>query len=227
VVKVTGDWGLEMDIQGFGEEADASSPEITASLVDDQPIASPKNFQSNSDPFQKGWEYLNQMRQLTPEPGMIELSDDISDRIRICTWIGDHIDEINLELRDCLEICHQCFPVTERQKIKIFAAPLASRFGIDGLCNILLDPIVIFIDVGRVGSQDWLSLVVHEYAHAHLKSPGHDRRFLGVLTHLCLGIGFAPPLCDSEMDREAIAALLRNWPHCTPTPDPLAFWQGQ
>ena len=214
-----------MDIQGFGEEASGSSPEIAASLAD-EPIAIPENGQSNSDPFQKGWEYLNQMRQLTPEPGMIELSDDISDRIRICTWVGDRIDGINLELRDCLEICHQCFAVTERQKIKIFAAPLASRFGIDGLCNILLDPVAIFIDVGRVRSQDWLSLVVHEYAHAHLKSPGHDRRFLQVLTHLCLGIGLAPPVCDSEMDPEAIAALLRNWPHCTPTPDPLAFWQG-
>lgn len=223
MVNVTGDWGLKIDPQQFGEDeaaSSASSPEIAAPKREDEPRA-------NSDPFQRGWEYLDRLRQLSPEPGMIELSDDISDRIRICTWIGDRIDGINLELRDCLEACHQCFPPADRQNIQIFAAPLADRFGIDGLCNILLDPIAIFIDVGRVAPADWLSLVVHEYAHAHLKSPGHDRRFWTVLTHLCLGIGFAPPVWSSEMDRLAIAAQLRNWPHCTPTPNPLAFWQGK
>lgn len=224
---MTGDWGLEIDIEQFGEDASASSPEITEYCTDDPAIAMTQMVNPPLDPFQRGWEYLDQMRQLTPEPGMIELSDDISDRIRICTWIGDHIDGINLELADCLEACHQCFPVADRQKIQIFAAPLASRFGIDGLCNIWLDPIAILIDVGRVGSEDWFSLVVHEYAHAHLKSPGHDRRFLEVLTHLCLGIGIIPPVWSPEMNPLAIASLLRNWPHCTPTPNPLAFWQGE
>ena len=210
---MTVDWGLEIDAQQFGENGEASPGTLGIANL-------------NLDPFQRGWEYLDMLRQLTPESNMIELSDDISDRIRICTWIGDRIDSINLELTDCLEACHQCFPKANRQNIKIFAAPLASRYGIDGLCNIWLDPIVIFIDVGRVSSEDWLSLVVHEYAHAHLKSPGHDRRFLEVLTHLCLGIGLAPPVPAPEMDRAAISSL-RNWPHCNSTPNPLAFWQGK
>ncbi|WP_354635913.1 hypothetical protein [Planktothricoides raciborskii] len=188
---------------------------------------------TNSDSFQRGWQYLDRVRQLTPEPGIISLNPETGFleetrflHTRICTWIGDHIDAINLELTDYLEACHQCFPVAHRQNIQIFAAPLASRFGIDGLCNILLDPIAILIDVGRVNPEDWLGLVVHEYAHAHLKSPGHDRRFLEVLTHLCLGLGLVPPVCSFDSDRSVNSAHLRNWPHCSSTANPLAFWLG-
>lgn len=224
---MTGDWGLKIDPQQFGDDAEVSSLLRTEAAAENEAISPTRIPNTNSDSFQRGWEYLDRMRQLTPEQGMIELGDDISDRIRICTWIGDRIDAINLELTDCLEACHQCFSPADRQNIKIFAAPLASRLGIDGLCNILLDPIVIFIDVGRVASENWLSLVVHEYAHAHLKSPGHERRFLQVLTHLCLGIGFAPPVSSPAIDDEAICAQLRNWPHCSATSNPLDFWQGK
>ena len=225
---MTRDWGLKIDPQKFGDRAEVSSLPIEQAVAEHPATIAPTKIpHTTSDSFQRGWEYLDRIRQLTPEPGMIELSDEISDRIRICTWIGDRINAINLELTDYLEACHQCFSPADRQNIQIFAAPLASRFGIDGLCNIFLDPIVIFIDVGRVASEHWLSLVVHEYAHAHLKSPGHDRRFLEVLTHLCLGIGLVPPVWSPEMDPEAIASQLRNWPHCTPTSHPLDFWQGK
>jgi hypothetical protein len=228
VVNVIGDWGLEMNGQPLDRnpERNLVSPKNPVSEVASWELTSSN---TNPDPFQRGWQYLDRVRQLTPEPGMVELSDEISDRIRICTWIGDRIDGINLELTDYLEACHQCFPVAQRQNIQIFAAPLASRLGVDGLCNILLDPIAILIDVGRVKPEDWLGLVVHEYAHAHLKSPGHDRRFLEVLVHLCLGLGLVPPVCAAswELDPAANSVQLRNWPHCTSTPNPLAFWQGK
>jgi len=221
---VIGDWGLEMNGQPL--DSNLRNPVSWRNRVSEVASWQLTSSNTNPDPFQRGWQYLDRVRQLTPEPGMVELSDEISDRIRICTWIGDRIDGINLELTDYLEACHQCFPVAQRQNIQIFAAPLASRLGVDGLCNILLDPIAILIDVGRVNPEDWLGLVVHEYAHAHLKSPGHDRRFLEVLTHLCLGLGLVPPVCSFDSDRAVNSAHLRNWPHCSSTANPLAFWLG-
>lgn len=179
-----------------------------------------------SDPFVRGSEYLNGLRQKALTPDAIAGGEDIIDRIRICTWIGEHIETLNQELAECLCACHQCFPVQDRRAIEIFAAPIAPEFGIDALCNILLDPVVILIDVGRTAPADWLSIVVHEYAHAHLKSPGHDRPFFEVLTHLCLGLGLPPPVVEG-MDPQTMEATLRNWPHCGSTADSLAFWMGR
>lgn len=178
-----------------------------------------------ADPFVRGSDYLNAVRQLALDPGMIQVGEEIANRIRICTWIGQHIDAINLELNACLDTCHQCFQADLRREMHIWAAPLASDLGVDGLCNILLDPVVILIDVGRIDPADWLSIVVHEYVHAYLKSPGHDRHFLAVLTHLCLGLGLEPPVVEG-MDRVRMEAVLRNWPHCGSRKDPLTFWIG-
>ncbi len=181
---------------------------------------------ASTDPFIRGSDYLRAARQLALQPGTIDVAEDIGSRIRICTWIGSNIDAINAELRTCLEACHSCFHPQERREMQILAAPLAEGLGVDGFCNILTEPRAIVIDVGRIYPQDWLSIVAHEYAHAHLGFPGHDRRFFAVLVHLCLGLGLEPPQVDefSEGDRET---WLRNWPHCTARPDPLAFWRGQ
>ncbi len=179
-----------------------------------------------SEPFIRGAEYLKAVRQLVLEPTMIDVTDDINERIRICTWIGEHIDEINAKLNDYLNACHQCFYPEQRRSMRILAAPLASSFGIDALCNILLDPITLVIDVGQVGPADWLSIVVHEYAHAHLKAPGHDQQFLTVISHLCLGLGLEPPKPEGENDGQGMESWLRKWPYCNATPDPLAFWRG-
>lgn len=174
-----------------------------------------------SDPFVRGYEYLNGVRQLALEPDMVDISDNPIVRDRIYCWIGHHIDSINAELNACLEACHGCFHPELRRPMQIWAAPLAQEFGIDGFCNILIDPTVILIDVGRIAPQDWLSIVVHEYAHGHLDSPGHDQRFFQVLSHLCLGLGLEPPVWQSDIE-----TYLRNWPHCPSMANPLAFWMG-
>ncbi|NER31595.1 MAG: hypothetical protein F6J89_29260 [Symploca sp. SIO1C4] len=148
-------------------------------------------------------------------PKGVALSD------RIYKWVGNHIDEINAELNAYLEACHSCFHEFARRPMRILAAPLAQNYGIDGLCNVSSNPVVILVDVGRTAPQDWLSIVVHEYAHAHLGVPGHDQRFFDVITHLCLGLGLEPP-----QPQPALEAYLRNWPHCASTANPLAFWMG-
>jgi hypothetical protein len=148
-------------------------------------------------------------------------------RDRLCAWIGTYVDTVNAELQACLEACHACFHPPERRSIQILATPLASRFGLDGLCNIEIDPVVILIDVGRVAPADWLKLVAHEYAHAHVGSPGHDRRFLTILEHLCLGLGLQPPFFSPEISLSEMEARLQNWPYCYSLPDPLAFWLGK
>lgn len=147
-------------------------------------------------------------------------------RDRICTWIGNYIDIVNARLNACLDACHECFYPEQRRPVHIFATPIAQRFGIDGFCNILVEPAVILIDVGRIAPQDWLSIVAHEYAHAHLGFPGHDQRFLAVMEHLCLGLGLEPPRCKPDMPLTEIETRLRNWPPYHSTQNPLAFWMG-
>ncbi|MBE9126854.1 hypothetical protein [Coleofasciculus sp. LEGE 07092] len=174
-----------------------------------------------AEPVVRGYQYLEAVSQLTLEPGMVDVSDNLKVRDRICTWIGNNIGVINAELNACLEACHGCFHPELRRPVQIWAVPIAQNFGIDGLCNILVDPTVILIDVGRIAPRDWLGIVVHEYAHAHLDSPGHDRRFFEVLSHLCLGLGLEPPIWQADLEM-----YLRNWPHCPSLANPLAFWMG-
>lgn len=182
-------------------------------------MGSEPSLLESADPFVRGWEYLQTARQLAPAGDVVAISDDIGLRIRICTWIGENISAVNQELADCLEACHQCFYPANRPQCRILAVPLASRLRLDALCNILVEPTTILIDVGRVPPPDWLAAVVHEYAHAYLKAPGHDRPFYDVLTHLCLGLGLSPPPL-------AVETLLRHWPPYHPPTDPRAFWLG-
>lgn len=181
---------------------------------------------ASPDPFIRGSDYLRAVRQLAVEPGMIDVTEDIDLRIRICTWIGNNIDAINAELQTCLEACHSCFHPQERREMQILAAPLAEGLGVDAFCNITAEPSALIIDVGRIYPQDWLSIVAHEYAHAHLGHPGHERDFLAVLVHLCLGLGLEPPQVE-KFNQSERSDWLRNWPHCTPRPHSLAFWCGQ
>jgi hypothetical protein len=178
-------------------------------------------FCLSSDPFVRGYKYLNAVRQLVFNPAMVGVTDHMEERDRICTWIGLHIDTINAELNACLDVCHNCFHAELRRPMQILATPLAQEFGIDGFCNIQVNPVVILIDVGRTSPQDWLRIVVHEYAHAHLGSPGHDQRFFAIIAHLCLGLGLEPPMWQPDLEN-----YLRNWPHCASRVNPLAFWMG-
>ncbi|GAB4204747.1 MAG: hypothetical protein Fur006_60210 [Coleofasciculaceae cyanobacterium] len=175
----------------------------------------------NAIPIVKGYQYLSAVRQLALEPEMIDVTDDIRESEYIYTWIGYHINAINAQLHAYLEACHGCFHPEQRRPMQILATPIAQEYGIDGLCNIRVNPTVILIDVGRTAPQDWLSIVVHEYAHAHLGSPGHDVRFFNIVSHLCLGLGLEPPQWQPNME-----TYLRNWPPCTSRANPLAFWMG-
>ncbi len=176
---------------------------------------------SHAFEFVRGYQYLNAVRQLALEPEMIDVTDNRTESERICTWIGYHIEAINAQLNAYLEACHGCFHPEHRRPMQILATPLAQQYGIDGLCNILVSPTVILIDVGRTAPEDWLSIVVHEYAHAHLRSPGHDVRFFNTISHLCLGLGLEPPHWQPDME-----TYLRNWPPCASRANPLTFWMG-
>lgn len=175
-----------------------------------------------SDPFAQGLDYLYEMQRFAIDPALINLLDHSSDRIPVCTWIGHHITSVNAELTVCLQACHDCFHLWQQRPMQIFAVPLSPALRIDGFCNLQTDPITILIDVGRVVPDDWLALVVHEYAHAHAGSPGHHEDFVKILEHLCLGLGLEPP--PAALSQQEI---LRSWPYCHPTKDPLAFWRGQ
>jgi hypothetical protein len=177
---------------------------------------------TSTDPFTRGLDYLYGVRSLALEADMVNLVYDLNQRIPICTWIGEHIDVVNAQLNAHLQTCHACFHPWEQRPIQIFAAPLAQSFGIDGLCNLQTSPITILIDVGRVVADNWLQLVAHEYAHAHVGFPGHHEQFARSLAHLCLGLAIALPL-----DRSNQEDGLRFYPDCLSTQDPLAFWQGK
>lgn len=164
---------------------------------------------------------MHGVQRLAPEPNMVDIIPHQRGRIPICAWIGNHISAINAELNACLQACHDCFHPWQQRSIQIFAVPLATAFGIDGICNLTTQPITILVDVGRVVPQHWLRLVVHEYAHAHVGSPGHHAEYFSVLSHLCLGVGL-------EFAGSALTeAQMRRFPPYLTNADPLSFWRGQ
>lgn len=170
----------------------------------------------------RGLDYLYGVRSLAVEPDLISLVFEQAQRTPICTWIGQHIEAVNAQLNIYLQACHDCFHAWEQPTVQIFAAPLAQSFGLDAICNFQVQPLTLLIDVGRVEPKDWLRLVVHEYAHAHAGSPGHHYQFARSLTHLCLGLGIAPPRTEPGMED-----VLRFYPNCAQTEDPLKFWRGE
>ena len=180
----------------------------------------------SSDAFTKGLHYLQRMQQLALEPEMVDVMYNLRDRSTICTWIGQHIDAINAELYGHLLACYGCFYAQNRPAIQVLAVPLSPTLGIDAQCNILARPITILIDVGRVAAPDWLAIVAHEYAHAHVGHPGHSAEFCAVLSHLCLGLGLEPPPAQPDLSAAAYTTALQSWPYCRSLADPLAFWRG-
>lgn len=177
---------------------------------------------TSDDPFTRGLDYLYGVRSLALDPEMVDVVHDLEQRIPICTWIGEHIDVVNTQLNAYLQACHDCFHPWEQRTIQILTAPLAQSFGIDGLCNLHTYPITILIDTGRIVPEDWLLLVIHEYAHAHAGSPGHHQQFAESLAHLCLGLKIAPLSWQPGIEFH-----LRFYPDYRATSDPLAFWRGE
>ncbi|MGA7933795.1 MAG: hypothetical protein WCA35_09630 [Kovacikia sp.] len=169
----------------------------------------------------RGLEYLRRVEQLTLEPGMVDIFDNLRDQQVVCQWIGEHIPRVNSRLNQCLQACHDCIHPQKRRLMQIFAIPLAQSLQLDGVCNIETQPVTILIDVGRVPYSDWVAVVAHEYAHAHLGKPGHDAYFAQVLTHLCLGLNLQPPVWEIGMESQ-----LQYWPPYEPVLDPLAFWRS-
>ncbi len=179
------------------------------------------NYPAKSDAFTRGCNYLRMVQRFAIEPKMVDVMDNLRDRIPICNFIGNNIDTINTQLGVYLDACHECFHPQKRKHIRILATPLAQSLGIDGVCNIFTTPVTIFVDVGRVVPQNWLHIVAHEYAHAHLGESGHSQKFATILSHVCLGLGLEPPYQQPGME-----AYLRSWPYCQSTRDPLSFWIG-
>jgi hypothetical protein len=174
-----------------------------------------------TEKYRVGVQYLQRIQLLLPAPHMIDVMDNVRDRVSICNWIGDQIESVNSSLQAHLNACHDCFDPLSRKSINIFAVPFASSVRLDGFCNINTIPTTILVDVGRVKPADWLALVAHEYAHAHLGYPGHDREYANVLSHLCLGLGFPQPSTIPD-DRS-----LYYWPPYLEPIDPLYWWRGE
>ncbi len=181
------------------------------------------NVGQQTQAYQDGVEYLAQIAAVLPDRQPIDVMANVRDRISICTWIGRSIGVVNLRLQAHLRACDECFKPLDRRSIQIFAVPLAASMRLDGFCNILTNPISIFVDVGRVAPPDWLALVAHEYAHAHRGAAGHDREYAKILSHLCLGLGLGLPVQSSTQTESSLA----YWPPYQPTIDPLAFWRGE
>ena len=154
-------------------------------------------------------------------PQTIDVIENLRDRVSIYNWIGKQIATVNRSLQAHLNACDECFNPGDRRSIQIFAVPFASSIQLDGFCNINTTPTTILVDVGRVAPPDWLALVAHEYAHAHLGYPGHERAYAEVLSHLCLGLGFAQPSLIPD-DRS-----IHSWPPYIAAIDPLAWWRGE
>jgi hypothetical protein len=171
--------------------------------------------------YQQGIEYLDKIAAILPDPQMVDVMANLRDRVFICTWVGRSIDLVNLRLQAHLRACDECFRPIDRRSIQIFAVPLAGSMRLDGFCNITTEPTSILVDVGRVAPPDWLALVAHEYAHAHLGVAGHDAEYAKILSHLCLGLGL--PVRQGT----APASNLACWPPYRSTIDPLAFWRGE
>ncbi len=186
--------------------------------------------QAQTQAYQAGVNYLQQISALLPvggkpapveNPQMVDIMTNLRDRVSVCTWIGQSIGVLNLQLQSYLRACDECFNEIDRRSIQIFAVPFAASIRLDGFCNLATTPISILVDVGRVAPTDWLALIAHEYAHAHLGYAGHDLEYAKILNHLCLGLGL-PVLSSIQSE-----ANLLYWPPYQPTIDPLAFWRGE
>ncbi|WP_448561660.1 hypothetical protein [Trichothermofontia sp.] len=175
---------------------------------------------TRTDAFSRGLDYLYGLCRLALLPDLIGLVEDRGGRVPICTWIGTHIDAVNAQLDIYAQACHACFLLWEQPAFQVLATPLAPSCRVDGVCNLKTQPMTRLIDVGRVVPADWWRLVVHEYAHAYVRSLGHHAAFARSLTHLCLSLGLTSP--DGWVDGDRLKA----YPPYRSTPDPLAFWRG-
>lgn len=182
------------------------------------PTAGETTGDGRSQAYRQGLQYLQTVKPLALDPAMVDVLHQPCDSEAIVAWIGTQQHWLNAHLQAHLQACHECFHPPARPRVQLFAVPLSAAFGLDGLCNYATQPLTLLLDLGRVVPHHWRRLVIHEYAHAQVGTPGHHDRFGAALTQLCLGLGLELPPSDPT--------LWCHWPLCQPTADPLAFWRG-
>jgi hypothetical protein len=165
-------------------------------------------------------QYLQFVQGFELESGMVNLF--LREKDVVYPRLLDRIDWLNYQMRLHLQACQDCLFSENQRSVQILAAPLEPRLHIDGFCDIRANPITIVVDPGRIDSQDWLGLVVHEYAHAVTGTVGHGPKFAAILQHLCLGLGLMATHPDLLTEQQ-----LCSYPPCRQTADPLAFWLSQ
>jgi hypothetical protein len=165
--------------------------------------------------------YLEVVRDIALNPGWIGLDDTITQPMQAFNWMGQQIHRLNQSLHHILEEGLACFEPGQLPPVQIFAAPMLSSVGVDGFCNLAVQPITLIVDPSRVMAADWPHLVVHELAHSLVRSAGHGAAFCDRLSFLCLAMDLPcpPPNCRN-------ADVLRYWPPCRPNPDQAIFWLG-
>jgi hypothetical protein len=178
--------------------------------------------------FERGLEYLYALRVLLPLPDLIDLMLWPHYR-HSAAWIGANLAAWNAQLAILLAQCHQAVAPAEPPQIRLCAAPLAARFGLDGLCcwPTASSGALILLDLGTLHAQDWLLLLVHEYAHALCGRPGHDALFQQRLTALCLSLNLD---LDLSQDLSLNLSQTASWstrPAYPRSPDRLSFWLGE
>jgi hypothetical protein len=165
-------------------------------------------------------QYLQFVQGFELEPGMVNLF--LREKDLVYPRLVERIDWLNYQMRLHLQDCQDCLFPENQRSVQILAAPLDPRLQIDGFCDIRAHPITIVVDPGRIDSQDWLGLVVHEYAHAITGTVGHGPKFGAILQHLCLGLGLVATHPELLTEQQ-----LCSYPPCRQTSDPLAFWLSQ
>jgi len=196
---------------------------LTGSLST-RPLYMATNWQADQpedvDVGRKAAQYLSVIRDLAVNPYWIGLSDTGADCSFALEWIETHIGSINRELGQILLEGLNCFHADQRPDIQIFAAPILPRAGVDGFCNLKVQPITLIVDPSRVVCPDWHKLVIHELAHGIARSAGHGGFFRAALTHLCLAFDLPEPPTGAD-------ELLQTWPPYNVNTDRTAFWHIQ
>lgn len=172
---------------------------------------------NGEEPGFRAARYLQIIRDLAVNPYWIGLSDQGVDCSQALKWIGHHVGEINHQLEAILQECLTCFHPDQRPETQIFAAPILSKAGIDGFCNLNVTPVTLIVDPGRVMCPDWYKLVIHEVAHGMANSAGHGEAFRNALAHLCLAFDLPEPPADAPR-------LLQTWPPYLANTAPALFW---
>jgi hypothetical protein len=206
---------VSVQAMGFTSQSFQFLPDTHLAQRWQQPAATDSDFDLNTV------RYLEVVRDIALNPGWIGLDATITQPMQAFTWMGQHIYRLNQTLHHILEDGLACFEPGQLPPIQVLAVPILSTVGVDGFCNLQVQPMTLMIDPSRVVAADWPNLVAHELAHGLVRSAGHGPAFCDRLSFLCLAMDLpCPPPNGLE------AEVLRYWPPCRPNPDAQRFWLG-